>query len=439
MDSGPEWYGREGKRERGRKRCAGNAYIAVMKAAMIMDTTYPPDARVRNEIRTLQRAGISVELFTIEYDCSGESLGWTGSRLERTDYEGVEIWRWHAGRLWYKASALVHTVPLFSRWMAPRLRDFLEEVRPDLVHIHDMVIAPAAIRESKRLGHPVILDLHEDRPRILPHYPHMQRRWVRALVRPGRWAAVQRDLMQRADHVILVTEEAKKVAHDRDGVSLEKVTALPNVVWPGEFEAGSVAGKAAIQSRPYRLIYIGDTSFRRGTGTLLEALRTLAEEDVPVELVMVGDSSRHRELVNAAKSSGIADRIEWTGWVPPEQLPELVARADVGLSPLLRNDHHDTTYANKLFQYMAGGLPVLVSDCPAQERLVRVEKCGRVHRAGDAESLAKQIRWMAGHPEACRAMGKRARTAVEERWNWAVTGRRLTTLYESLRPHTSGE
>lgn len=439
MVSGSEWYGRFVKRERGTNRCDRITYIGAMKSAMILDTPYPPDMRVRNEIRTLQSAGISVELFTIEFDRSGETLGWFGTRLERTKQEGVNIWRWHAGRFWYKVSALVHTIPIFSRWITFRIREFLEAARPDLVHIHDMVIAPAALREAKRLGHPVILDLHEDRPLILPMYPHMTSRRVRALVKPGRWADAQRDLMQKADHVILVTEEAKKVAHERDGVPPDKVTVLPNVVWPGEFDAASVSREFENESRPYRLIYIGDTSFRRGTGTVLEAMRRLAEEKRPVELLMVGDSSRHSELESMAQSSGIGDRIEWTGWVPPDQLPELVARADAGLSPLLRNGHHDTTYANKLFQYMAGGLPILVSDCPAQERLVREEGCGRIHRAGDADSLASEIRWMMDHAEEARSMGIRAREAIEQRWNWAVTGEQLRNLYESLRPHTSGE
>ncbi|MGM0506240.1 MAG: glycosyltransferase family 4 protein [Bacteroidota bacterium] len=406
---------------------------------MILDTPYPPDARVRNEIRTLQQAGISVDLFTIEFDLSGESSGWTGSRLERTEYEGVRIWRWHAGRLWYKLSALVHSIPLFSRWVAPRIRDFLHASRPDLIHIHDMVIAPAALREAKRHSIPTILDLHEDRPLILPHYPHMRSRWVRRLIRPRRWAIAQRQLMKAADRVILVTDEAKVVAQERDRIPPEKITVLPNVVWPGEFdfENGYKDDDESARTRPVRLLYIGDTSLRRGTGTILEAVKLLADGGCPVELVMVGNSSMHNRLVTMAKTMRIHDRIQWTGWVPYEALPEQVAEADIGLLPLLRNGHHDTTYANKLFQYMAGGLPVIVSDCPAQEKLVRDEGCGRVHRAGDVGSLAEQIQWMVDHPDERHVMGRRGREAVQLRWNWSVTGRRLMALYESLQPHTN--
>ncbi|MEX0594455.1 MAG: glycosyltransferase family 4 protein [Balneolaceae bacterium] len=424
---------------KGKQRCLGNAYIAGMKAAMIMDTPYPPDARVKNEIRTLQQAGVSVDLFTIDFDVTGERLGWRGTRLERTRHEAVEIWRLHAGRFWYKLSALVHSTPLFSWWLAPRIRDFLDASRPDLVHIHDMVIAPAGMRVAKRSNLPVILDLHEDRPQILPHYPHMQRKIARALIRPRRWARAQRQLMQSADRVILVTDEAKKVALKRDHIAPEKVIVLPNVVWPGEFDVGEndPAREGSDPARPLRLLYIGDTSIRRGTVTILEAVKSLTTAHCPVTLSMVGDSSEHDHLLDLAHSLGIRDRIDWVGWVPPEKLPEYVAEADVGLSPLLRNGHHDTTFANKLFQYMAGGLPVIVSDCPAQADLVRSESCGRIHRAGDVHALASQIRWMVDHPDEGRAMGQRAREAIQLRWNWSITGRRLTNLYESLRSHTN--
>ena len=42
----------------------------------------------------------------------------------------------------------------------------------------------------------------------------------------------------------------------------------------------------------------------------------------------------------------------------------------VCISPLLRNLHHDTTYANKIFQYMALAKPLLVSDATAQKNII---------------------------------------------------------------------
>lgn len=434
--------------EKGKKRRYLIAYIASMKIAMLMDTSYPPDARVTNEIRTLQAAGHTVDLFSIRYHTRDRGPGWFSSYLERDRYEGTSIWRWHAGRFWFKASALVYSIPVWKRWVASRIRAFIEESGPDVVHIHDMVIAGAGLAEAERVGLPVVLDLHEDRPTILPHYPHMERPWTRWLVQPARWPSIQQTLMHKAERVILVTEEARAVASERDHLPLERSLALPNVVWPGEFsvDSGSVGlredrlDSSVSESlvRPIKLLYIGDTSERRGVGSLLRAVKRVADEGRQVELIVVGDSSRHQEQVRLARELGVAPHVEWTGWLAPRDLPAQVARADIGVSPLLRNPHHDTTYANKLFQYMAGGLAVIVSDCPAQSALVRRESCGVVYTAGDPALLADRIRWMIDHPDERREMGRRSREAVLQRWNWDVTGRTLINLYESLQSHTNG-
>lgn len=101
------------------------------------------------------------------------------------------------------------------------------------------------------------------------------------------------------------------------------------------------------------------------------------------------------------------------------RLGAYLAVANVGLSPLVRNVHHDTTHANKLFQFMHGGLPLIVSDCPAQASLVQGTSTGLVHPAGDARAFAQAAIHLANNPEEARDMGRRGQEAVIQRFNWA--------------------
>lgn len=403
-----------------------------MRIAMVMDAPFPPDARVENEARVLLGQGHEVFLFTIDYGAAARrrTAGPAESRPERERVRDIEIRRMNAGRLLYKSSALVCTVPLFSRLVAPKIRSFIDECRPDLLHLHDMVIGDAALEANRQFDLPVVLDLHENRPEIMKHYRHVNRIPGRWLIDPARWKAKERELMRRCDHLIVVTEQACEVACRTAGVPPEKCTALPNVVWPEDYRPPSSDSLPVERTTGwFTLLYIGDTSLRRGTMTLLQALDLLREELPDLQLLMVGSSSQDRELHRYVRRRNLEPFVSFEGWQTPDRLPAYLAASDLCLSPLLRNLHHDTTFANKIFQYMAAGKPVVVSDCPAQADLVRNEGCGAVFRAGDAEDLAARIRELYADGPLRERMGRAGEKAVRERWNWRVTGQALPEAY----------
>ena len=153
------------------------------------------------------------------------------------------------------------------------------------------------------------------------------------------------------------------------------------------------------------------------------ALPQVVEAVPEAHLVIVGRNKREDAFLTVLREESPArDRIHLEGFQPMSRLGAYLAVADVGLSPLVRNVHHDTTHANKLFQFMHGRLPLVVSDCTAQARLVEATRTGLVHRAGDVEALADAIIRLAQDPEEAGAMGRRGRELVdtEIRWNVAI-------------------
>ena len=77
------------------------------------------------------------------------------------------------------------------------------------------------------------------------------------------------------------------------------------------------------------------------------------------------------------------------GWQDESLFPSYISSGSIGISPLHRNIHHDTTYANKLFQYMSFGKPLLVSDATAQKNLIERTNSGLVHQEKNAVDFAK--------------------------------------------------
>src|SRR5690625_2535277 len=113
-----------------------------MRIGMIMDTPFPPDARVENEARTLIGAGHEVVLFTVDYPGGVHPAGVS---MTRDAFEGIRIVRHSGSRLMYKLSALVYSVPFWRWWITPHISRFIESQHLDVLHIHDMVIAEAAM------------------------------------------------------------------------------------------------------------------------------------------------------------------------------------------------------------------------------------------------------------------------------------------------------
>jgi len=133
---------------------------------------------------------------------------------------------------------------------------------------------------------------------------------------------------------------------------------------------------------------------------------------------------------NYPAALAVSEMVEFMGRAPYDDLPRLLAECDIGVVPHLANELVRTTLPNKLFECMAVGLPVIVSDVPPMARIVGQAGCGLVFTAGNAHSLAGAVQRLAD-PDLRLRMGALARQAVLERYNWPLDGQRLVRVIES--------
>lgn len=397
-----------------------------MRIGMLLDTAFPPDSRVENEAVSLLGDGHEVYLFSLDYQ---------GNQPERETINGIRVCRFRASHLTYRLSALAYSLPLFRARITPLIRQFVEEVSPDVLHIHDMVLGDAGMRVASDRGLPVVLDLHENRPVIMRQYIHLKKFPGKYIIRPQRWERAQRRLVQQANRVIVVTPEARDELVRDSGKSPEAVTVVPNTIHPAIYLSYPVNPGIIPPSADFTLLYMGDTGLRRGTDTAIRALSILRNAGHNARLVLVGSNSEDPELRKLTGALGLDDYVLFEGWQDVRHFPSYTVASDICLSPLKRNLHHDTTFANKIFQYMAFGKPLVVSDCPAQARVVREERAGLVHRADDPSDLAAKVITLIENATLRKKMGEHARLAVQERWNWKQTSQDLLQMYRSLTDH----
>ncbi len=387
---------------------------------MILDITFPPDSRVENEAVSLIHAGHKVYLFCLNY----------GGESEQEVINGIHVRRYKTNKWIYKLSALAYTFPFYRWLMAPKIRRFVTQYKPDVLHVHDMVIAETVLRMNKGL-HKVVLDFHENRPEIMQYYGHTSTLMGKILISIDRWRRKQIELINRADQLVLVTEEAKKDMLDQGVTKIpEDITVVPNTVHPEIFLRYELNQQIIDRfSGTFNILYLGDTNPRRGTDTAILAIKKLVNIYTDIRLILVGKNSQDFILHKLVDVHGLHQHIVFEGWQDVSLFPSYIMAAQVCISPLKRNRHHDTTYANKIFQYMAMGKPVIVSDCPAQAHVIQKENCGLVHAAEDADELAEMIKEIKENPEKAEKMGANAKNAIQERWNWNKSSIDLINMY----------
>ena len=150
-----------------------------------------------------------------------------------------------------------------------------------------------------------------------------------------------------------------------------------------------------------------------------------------VDLVVVGDGV----LADVVRERADADpRVRYLGRLPHGEVGGVVARSLAALSPMYLADRMLIGVVPlKLFEAMACGVPVIVTDLPGQADIVTGSDCGVVVPPNDPPAIAAAVARLAADPALARALGGRARAAAVERYSWdAAAGKTHAIIVELL-------
>lgn len=389
-----------------------------MDIVMVMDDPFPPDLRVEREALALLDAGHAVTIVTFRRDRNEQDI---------SIHKGIEVITLPLSGFWYKMSALAYTVPFYHHHLVQRLNGLLRNRKVDVLHIHDLRVARAVFKVKPK-GCRVVLDLHENRPEIMRFYRHVRTPVGRLTIFPRVWARYERRFIRASDYTVVVTGEAEAWYRARGIEPKKAFWVVPNYAGRDFNPAPVVKARA---DGAIRMLYIGDTGKRRGLGVVLQAMRDMGPES-KVELDVLGDGTYQSEIERMVEEWDLKERVRLHGWVDPSAFDAHLSKAHVGICPIQRNPHHDTTYANKIFQYMAYGLPILVSDCPSQVKVVEQHECGEIHRADSPEDFARGLQQLVSDPETYRRCSENGIKAMRNERNWEAVAARLVQDYGSI-------
>lgn len=311
----------------------------------------------------------------------------------------------------------------FSRILGmPTLLKLSLQQKAEVYHFHDGELIPVAILIKLIKRAKVIYDVHEDVPKQIltgERLPSYSRGLVSRL-----FAFTERVSFPFFDGVVTAGEDICQHLPQSPKVVVIRNFAYLEIARRGKRGHSRKDGRA-----PAVLIYVGRLGEARGAKEMVEAVSRLGGK---ARLVLVGTIPDPRlEAELRAKAS---KEVEFVGQVPYAEVFPFMRQADIGLvcfHPTPSNIAASWRN-NKLFEYMAVGLPVIASNFPSWREVIEGNRCGITVNPLSPQDIAEAVEYLLSNPTLMEEMGGNGRKAVLEKYNWEKEGMKLLDLYQRL-------
>jgi glycosyltransferase involved in cell wall biosynthesis len=231
--------------------------------------------------------------------------------------------------------------------------------------------------------------------------------------------------------VIVVSEESRQRCLQL-GVESSRLVLVGNT--PDDVETISVHAHDVSPRQPDRdaltLLFVGILMWDRGVAEAVRAMPAILKVFPKTTLMIVGDGDERAKIERVITDCGVAKNVELLGYREHSSLPALYAAADIGLLPFLPGRHVRITLANKLFDYMAAGLPIVAADLAPMRRILAETEAGELFTPGDPESLAATVIDLLGDPGRRERLGENGRRAAMQKYHWGEDERRLIQIFD---------
>jgi glycosyltransferase involved in cell wall biosynthesis len=388
----------------------------VSRVAIVVHAIYPGDTRVRRQADVLLAAGHEVDLFCLRQPDEPAYEGDGGMRIHRLPIN--RLFGSFAGHLAeYLAFAAMATVRLTAEHRQRRYGLVQVATVPDF-----LAFAAAPIRLA---GVPLLLDLHEDMPEFF------RDRFAHPLLRPLLPAvtASARAAAAFATELITVHEPLRQLSIVR-GVPPDKIHVVMNAPDTRLFDADAHPRRGFMEDGELRLIHHSNLQRLYGLDLAVEALALLDPDALPHRLDVYGDGPFRPAIDAAIARTGIGDRVHLHGRVLLDELPGLLAGADIGLVPSRPEPYLRYSLSAKLLEYAAMGVPIIATDL-ATFRAHFTDAAIRYVPGDDPPALAAAIRELAADPRRTALMAAAAQQQLAA-YSWELQAARYLQIVERL-------
>ncbi len=302
------------------------------------------------------------------------------------------------------------------RMLISGLRIYRTAVRldADIYHFHDPELIPVGIL-LKIKKKSVICDVHEDVPGDIlnkPYLPAILKNIVAKSIR-----LIQFLTYRFFDFVVTATPTIKnKLIHYNP-----RTMDINNYPIPEEFRP-----QTEWRNRKREICYIGLITRERGISEVVDAIGISS-----VSLNLAG-TVYPDELYQELKRKKAWEKVIFFGQVARNEVAEILNSSWIGIVTFHPGPNHGDAQPNKMFEYMAAGIPVIASDFPLWQEFIEQNGCGICVDPRDSGQIAHAINQLLNDEKRAEQMGQNGYRAIKEKYNWNNESIKLMDIYKTI-------
>lgn len=397
-----------------------------MKILVVVDNEYFNDPRVRNEVEIALKIGHDVTVLCLRF-----------AKKKKISHAASEkiIQLSLPKRLKNLLFGLQNSLPFYELFWTYHIKKQIKILNPDLIHTHDLYMSKAVHKATKKTKTPFILDLHENYPAAIKSYEYANAFPKRFLVRPAKWIRKEEKYLSYPDGIVVLSDHFKSQLVEKYAVlSPKPFLVYPNVVNIDQFLSYETTSGKFQGVKSKILLYFGVVGKRRGIEVSIEAVRDLVNRNYDLKLVLIGpiDKAEKTEMHSLFNQEDVKKFLIHYPWKDISEIPKFISASYLCLSPIVKNEQHESGVANKIFQYMLFEKPIIVSDCQPQVEIIQKHKCGLAFKSGDSNDLASKIESLVNNQELAQKMGKNGKNAVVSTYNTTSYRKAFKVFYNEV-------
>ncbi|MBK8453862.1 MAG: glycosyltransferase family 4 protein [Thiofilum sp.] len=291
-------------------------------------------------------------------------------------------------------------------------------LRADIYHFHDPELIHIGLKiKSKFPGSKVIFDSHENYADDISEKPYIPK-YFRALI-AAAYKYYEKKSIRKLDGIIAATPSINHHFCNAGAKSID----INNYPFVDELNFNSIEQ----HSKQYDIIYIGAISEIRGVSFLVDACALGSQKSMAI-----AGTFANKAIEEKLKTSMGWSCVDYFGQVNRETIAKLLSQSRVAAVTFLPAPNHIESQPNKMFEYMSAGLPIVASNFPLWKEIIEDNNCGICVNPESAKDISQALEQLLSNPNLMLEMGKNARQAVIEKYNWSSESNKLLKFYQSI-------
>ncbi len=275
---------------------------------------------------------------------------------------------------------------------------------------------------------PWVFELRDLWPESIPAVGAMKRSLALRLLE-----RLELRMYRDATAIVCLTEAFIRTLRAR-GIEAAKLHWIPNGIEPSFWQAADRdAARAELGVRDDDVLasYVGTIGMAHGLGTLITAAGLLRLRAPDVRILIVGDGAELPALRDLASRQGLSN-VMFTGLVPREKVPGILAASDMALVTLKPSDVFKTVLPSKMFEAMAAARPIVLAVEGEAQAVLERAGAGIAVQPGNAAAMAAAIACLASDPHQRARMGQAGGSFVAREFSRPLWAARYLSLLSQL-------